>query len=519
MAVKADVPSVVSKVKAYEEDLGEKLPIIQGNQRERQVFDQIKSSLAQGDFQELDGSDPQQTIEAMNSKVPVIAQGYLIGDVSGYEWSGYADLLVLEGYEILQSEDGVILAEKVGEVPDSPKYTPWDVKNSSEGKTQYAVQLASYLQALVEIGLASEAPLGIVLGFKKGITKYDSADSLELYREAVSSLVSVLDKTTPNTIDESFIDKWSCVKKSTCGQVYCDYPALCKMVFREDRVLELLPRMHHTHAPKIRSAGFNDFTSLAHSETVPIIDGIKPDLVERYWLAAKVMELEFQGKPTIMSKISGKPELPNPTEMDLFFDIEWFNPVDATEELIFMLGVVGADEVFKVFISEREEQEVEQLDNFLDFALERLSLEHEMHIYHFSNPEPKKLEDLSNRYGGHRHAEVQTLISRMVDLREIVEDSIIPGSGSYSIKSLEKYYDADSKLHRGGLVLGGSDAMYQFELFRVELDENGDLEKANEVMKAITDYNKDDCLSTKLLYDWLRGLKFDSVQQLVEIRT
>jgi predicted RecB family nuclease len=68
-------------------------------------------------------------------------------------------------------------------------------------------------------------------------------------------------------------------------------------------------------------------------------------------------------------------------------------------------------------------------------------------------------------------------------------------------------------------VLGGSDAMYQFELFRVELDENGDLEKANEVMKAITDYNKDDCLSTKLLYDWLRGLKFDSVQQLVEIRT
>jgi uncharacterized protein len=517
MAVRAGVSSVVNKVKAYEEDLSKKLPIIQGNQRERQVFDQIKRSLPSGDFQEIEGSSPQQTIDAMNSKIPVIAQGYFTNEVSGYEWSGYADLLVLEGYEISQSEDGAILASKVREVPDEPKYTPWDVKNSSEGKPKYQVQLASYLQALIELGLASESPMGIVLGFKKGITKYDSADSLELYREAVSSLVSVLDKTTPKSIEEDFIDKWSCVKKSTCGQVYCDYPGLCKMVFREDRVLELLPRMHHTHSPKIRSAGFDDFTSIARSETLPVIDGLRPELVERYWLAAKVMEQEFQGQLTIMSKIDGQPVLPNPTHMDLFFDIEWFNPVDASEEFIFMLGVVGSDESFKVFVSERKNQELEQLDKFLDFSLERLNLEPDMHVYHFSDPEPKKLEELSKRYGGHRHSEVATLISRMVDLREIAEESFVPGSGSYSIKSLENYYDADSKLHRGGLVLGGADAMYQFELFRVEQDEKGNSESALEIMKGITDYNKDDCLSTKLLYDWLSQLNFDSAGQMVTI--
>jgi uncharacterized protein len=102
----------------------------------------------------------------------------------------------------------------------------------------------------------------------------------------------------------------------------------------------------------------------------------------------------------------------------------------------------------------------------------------------------------------------------MVDLRPIAMNAFTPGSGSYSIKSLENYYDADSKLQRDKLVKGGADAMYQFELFRVALA-IGESAKAEQIMKVITDYNKDDCLSTKLLYDWLRSLRFDGPNNVI----
>jgi uncharacterized protein len=514
MAVKAQVPSVLTRITPYIEDLSQKLPIIQGNQRERIVFDQIKASLPEGGFVELDKASADQTIATMNRSVPVIAQGYFSADLNGYEWSGYADLLVLEGYEIQQLENGMIAAAQVSPVPDSPKYMPWDIKNSSSGDTKYQIQLAGYLDALQGLGLASDQPMGIVLGFSKGIVRYKTEESTELFREALARLVSILGQTTPATITEDFVSDWSCAKKSVCTDVYCDYPGLCAEVFKANHVLELLPNMNVHHAPKFRAAGINDVTTLANFTSAPQIDDLKPEFTERYWQAAKVMQLEFEGKKALISKIAGTPELPDPTEQDVFFDIEWFNLVDATGEFIFMFGLVTADEAFEVYVAETSATELAQFDKFLDFGLARLSANPDMHIYHYHNPEPLKVAMLSKRYGGHRKADAEALIARMIDLKPVAINSFIPGSASYSIKKLEKYYDADSKLRRDGLVAGGADAMYQFELFRVALAEDN-REEAERIMKGIADYNKDDCLSTKLLYDWLRSLNFESPHQIV----
>jgi uncharacterized protein len=265
--------------------------------------------------------------------------------------------------------------------------------------------------------------------------------------------------------------------------------------------------MHHTHSPKLIAAGIASVSDLASFAEAPDVDGLSSEFTERYWRAAKVMTVELDGQKALMSKIAGSPEMPPPTAQDLFFDIEWFNPVDSNSEFIFMFGVVAADESFDAFIAETQDGEMTQFDEFLDFAIARLRANPEMHIYHYHNPEPLKVAMLVKRYGGHRAAEAEALIARMVDLRPIAMNAFTPGSGSYSIKSLENYYDANSKLHRDKLVKGGADAMYQFELFRLALA-NGDRSKADQTMKVITDYNKDDCLSTKLLYDWLRSLEF-----------
>jgi predicted RecB family nuclease len=514
MVVKAEVPSVVEKVKPFIEDLSKNLYIMQGNQRERIVFDQINASLPEGDFHEFDRPTEEQTIAAMNRSIPVIAQGYFARKLSGYTWSGYADLLVLDGYTIQQLPDGTIEAVQTGPVPESPKYSPWDVKNSSAGDKKYQVQLAAYLEALQELGLASTEQMGIVLGFNRGIVRYEQQESVELYREALGKLVGLLNQTTPNTITEAFINQWSCIKETACTKVYCDYPKLCKKIFKENMVLELLPNVHFTHSPKLREAGFGNVAALAACQVAPTVAQLDQKYADRYWKAARVMGLEFAGQKALISKITGTPALPEPTDHDVFFDVEWFNPVDSNAEFIFMFGVVGADEHFEVFIAPTPSQELAQFDKFLDYGMALLEANPKMHIYHYHNPEPKKVAMLVERYGGHRKGDADALIGRMVDLRPIVTDALVPGSGSYSIKNLEKYYDADSKLNRGGLVSGGGDAMYQFECFRVAYGA-GQTDEANSIMQVIADYNKDDCLSTKLLYDWLRSLNFTQVDQII----
>jgi predicted RecB family nuclease len=60
-------------------------------------------------------------------------------------------------------------------------------------------------------------------------------------------------------------------------------------------------------------------------------------------------------------------------------------------------------------------------------------------------------------------------------------------------------------LQRGDQVKGGEDAMYQYFEY-LQLLSTGQSEEAREVMKVILDYNRDDCLSTKLLAEWMSKL-------------
>jgi uncharacterized protein len=277
----------------------------------------------------------------------------------------------------------------------------------------------------------------------------------------------------------------------------------------------LLPKVHRTHSPKLIAAGITDVTRLAAFEACPDVPGLKPEFTERYWHAARVMQREFDGRLALISKMEGSPELPAPSPADVFFDVEWVNPVDSVDEFIFMFGVVGSGEKFDVFIADSPADELEAFDRFLDYGMAKLAADPNMQVYHFHTPEPLKVAKLVKRYGSHRQADADALIARMIDLKTVTADSFVPGTGSYSIKDLEKYYDANTKLNRGGLVAGGADAMLQFEHYRQALAEV-DLAKAESLMKIIAAYNKDDCLSTKLLRDWLSSLHFEKENQIME---
>ena len=124
--------------------------------------------------------------------------------------------------------------------------------------------------------------------------------------------------------------------------------------------------------------------------------------------------------------------------------------------------------------------------------MERLNRAPAAHLYHYAPYEKTALRRLASM-----HATAETAVdeilrtNRMVDLYRVVREGIRVGEPAYSIKNLERFYMPE----RTTAVTSGGDSLVIYDRFR----ETGDRSLLND----LRDYNRDDCLSTLLLRDWL----------------
>ena len=97
----------------------------------------------------------------------------------------------------------------------------------------------------------------------------------------------------------------------------------------------------------------------------------------------------------------------------------------------------------------------------------------------------------------HAHATAEIAVyeilrtNRMVDLYRVVLEGVRVGEPGYSIKNLECFYMPA----RTTAVVSGGDSLVIYDRFR----ETGE----SSLLNDLHDYNRDDCLSTLLLRDWL----------------
>ena len=84
---------------------------------------------------------------------------------------------------------------------------------------------------------------------------------------------------------------------------------------------------------------------------------------------------------------------------------------------------------------------------------------------------------------------------RFVDLYRVVVQSLRASTETYSLKDLEVLYWHE----RTGDVTTASDSIVEYERWCVTKD--------NAILDSIAHYNKDDCVSTAHLRDWLEGLR------------
>jgi uncharacterized protein len=195
----------------------------------------------------------------------------------------------------------------------------------------------------------------------------------------------------------------------------------------------------------------------------------------------------------------GLSALPPPAAGDLFFDIEG-DPFAFDDGLEYLFGIADGDD-YRYWWALDPEHEKEAFENVVDFLVERRRIQPDSHIYHYGAYERGRMARLSTRYST-REEQVDELLrgGAFVDLYSVVRQSLQASVESYSIKRLEQFYGytREVELH------AANESIVEFERY---LEEGG---SNDEILERIRLYNRDDCISTWRLRDWLEGRRAEA---------
>ncbi|MEP6697709.1 MAG: TM0106 family RecB-like putative nuclease, partial [Pseudonocardiales bacterium] len=200
--------------------------------------------------------------------------------------------------------------------------------------------------------------------------------------------------------------------------------------------------------------------------------------------------------------------LPEPSPGDLFFDIEG-DPYVGDTGLEYLFGIRDSAGAFTAYWGHNPAGEKAAFEGLVDHLVRAWAADPAMHVYHYATYERTGLQKLSARHDT-RIDEVDRLLrgGRLVDLYAVVRQGLRVSKESYSLKSLEAYYDPDARA--GADVADAASSIVTYERWLADGDQR--------LLDAIERYNAVDCRSTQRLRDWLEGLRAQVVARGDELR-
>ena len=530
------IASVLEKLKPYEDaiaeaklagedqSLAQKYGVIFENALVEELLNSVPNGVVAKPERE---GDRQQTIDLMKSGVPIIYQGGLQRVFGKTLFSGRPDFLVHENWE-LSFVDGKLTASQVSDQSNTNNYTAFDAKYGGRAKPAYLLQLALYVDALEELGFKSElAKHGLVLG-SRTIETYDEIEivpAMRLAREKIIDLIGLTDDEAHlNSLQADRI-QWHCPSKNSCE--ICEYPDLCDDDRKATDDLVQVAGITQSQIAKLSSAGITTMRKLADA-----------DLSQRPFRLAEetFQKLINQARAQVDALDSGKPihrlmedpmlqYLPPRSELDIFFDFEGFPYYTQRGGLEYLFGnydwgsgdneEFARDDLFTEFWAHDRDEEKIAFENFMAWALDRMNRDPNAHIYHYASYEVTALKRLAMRHGVYEN-EVAWLIQtgRLVDMYNIVRNSLVIGEESYSIKKLERHYDfvRRSEVTKASASIDEYDRWRELRTLATNENLPEDLrkkaqEEADSVYRDLRMYNLEDVWSTRELYRWLTTFK------------
>lgn len=412
------------------------------------------------------------TLEEMRAGAEVIYQGALgVGD-----FIGYPDFL------------------RRIETPSALgpfSYEVVDTKLARSVRTKFVVQLAFYSDCLTHAQGISPAMMHVVLGDRREVSlrfadyaKYVA----QLRRRFDERIRAGAQSTYPDPCDYCDQCKWRhlCVERRVADDHLCQVANISRIQMN-----------------KLQDAGVRTLAALGSLDPNSRVPRISSDTLDRIRNQARLqLEAWTSGSRKVELLPSdgdghGFARLTRPSPHDLFFDMEGDPYEDKGLEYLF--GVYYFEEgkpQFRAFWAHSRAEERRAFEEFMDFAVERLTRYPDAHIYHYAHYEPTALQRLMS-FHGTREAELDNLLRRrkFVDLYKVVREAIRVSEPRYSIKNIEHFY---LEARSAEVVDAGASIVY-YERWKETRDP--------QLLKAIEAYNLDDVRSTYQLREWLVSLR------------
>jgi len=434
------------------------------------------------------------TMEAMRAGTDVIFQARLERDC----FLGFADFLVrCNG------------PSQFGDY----HYEPWDTKLAKSPKPQYMVQLCAYAEMLEHVQGVMPERFVVVLGTNEErsftISKY-----LHYYRELKRLFLEFHVAFDPDDMPHPGLSR-----------DYGRWGSAAQQIIEATDHLSLVAGLSRRQVQKLEKAGIRTVAELVKTSKLRG-DQILGAPFDRLSKQAK-LQVASRGKrcpeyqllpPDPNNPRRGLAALPPASKLDVFFDMEGFPLFDRGLEYLF--GAVYLEKGKPKFIdwwAHDAIQEKAAFEQFIDWVHARWKADPAMHIYHYAAYEVTAVRRLMGKFAT-REAQVDDLLRSevFVDLYRVVQQGLVVGASSYSLKDIEKLYAPT----RDGAITtaAGSIVFYQRWL---DSDE-GTTHEESKILTEIRDYNRVDCESTWHLAEWLwrlqgdHGIKFPVTKDAAE---
>lgn len=277
----------------------------------------------------------------------------------------------------------------------------------------------------------------------------------------------------------------------------CQWHSYCYTIAQSEEHLSLIPGVTPSRYQILQEAGLTTLEALAAATPADMGEGIEP---ETAFILQQQAHSLLSNCAIAKSSLNGKFPLPT-APIELYFDIE----AEQERNVDYLLGVLLVNrqentEQFYSFLAEKPDEEAIIWQHFIRF----LSSYPDAPIFHFSEYEVETIKRLGNLYGTPA-TEIQSILSRLVDVHQsVIKYTILPVE-SYSLKSVANWLGFQWR-DRG---VGGDQCICWYDQWL----KSGDRTR----LDAILRYNEDDCRATRHLKDWLvdflENCSFDSIEE------
>ncbi|HET7027514.1 MAG TPA: TM0106 family RecB-like putative nuclease [Candidatus Limnocylindrales bacterium] len=429
-----------------------------------------------------------ETVEAMRRGVGAIYQATLFDG----RWLGFADFL--------------IRAERPSPAFGAWSYEVADTKLSKAVKGGAVLQVCVYSERLATLQGVTPEHVHVVTG--DGTSHELRVDDYAAYYRSVKARFEATmfgaegtarrdartARTYPDPVDHCRVCAW--------------FPG-CMDRRRADDHLSLVAGMSRSMTERLTAAGVRTLGDLGRLPADRPVPETNPVTLERLREQARLQltgrerhELMYELiPPSTDDRVRGLALLPEPSALDVFFDIE-ADPWALDDGIEYLLGrvVTDGEPDYRPLWGHDRAGEKAAFEAFIDDVVARLDRDPRMHVYHYGGYESGAIKRLMQRHAT-REDEVDRILRAdvLVDLYTVVRQGIRASLESYSLKQIEHFYLPA----REGPVTEAGFSVVTYETWL----RDGDPRRLDELAA----YNRDDCISTRELRGWLEARRAEGL--------